>query len=146
MPPCPLAVSLSSCKAKSRLCCFLLGVRPQRHRRVDGRAVGGLQVGVSPRRGLLVRLGGGGRGVGALAGAAARLRAGTGFLHLPPLGERRLVDRLQAESFPFTFVKSLQFKKRTEVSQLQPADVEYFSVVVRSPLAIKCLHFVWDRF
>lgn len=60
--------------------------------------------------------------MGALAGAAARLRAGTGFLHLPPLGERRLVDRLQAESFPFTFVKSLQFKKRTEVSQLQPAE------------------------
>lgn len=46
--------------------------------------------------------------MGALAGTAAGLCAGTCLFHLPPLGERRFIHRLQAETFPLTFVKCLE--------------------------------------
>lgn len=58
----------------------------QGDRCVDRRAVGGLRVGVSLGGSLPLRLGGGGRGVGALARAAAGVCAGARLLHLPPLG------------------------------------------------------------
>lgn len=74
-------------------------------------AVGGLWVGVTLGKSLLLRLGGGRRGMGALTGTAAGLCAGTCLLHLPPLGERRLVHRLQTETFPLTFVKCLGQKR-----------------------------------
>lgn len=86
-------------------------VHSQRHgcvgRGGERRAVGGLRVGVTLWKCLLLRLGGGGRGMGALTGTAAGLCAGTCLLHLPPLGERRLVHGLQTETFPLTFVKCL---------------------------------------
>lgn len=50
--------------------------------------------------------------MGALTGTAAGLCAGTRLFHLPPLGQRRLVHRLQAETFPLTFVKCLGQKKK----------------------------------
>lgn len=46
--------------------------------------------------------------MGALTGAAAGLCAGAGLFHFPPLGQRRLVHRLQPETFPFTFVESVK--------------------------------------
>lgn len=46
--------------------------------------------------------------MGALAGAAAGVGAGARLLHLPPLGERRLVHCLKAETFTLTFVKRLE--------------------------------------
>lgn len=101
-------VWLSFRKAKSRVRCFPLAVRAECHRRADRRAVAGLQAGVPCRRGFIVRLRGGRGGVGALAGAAARLRARAGLFHLPPFGQRRLVHRLQAEPFPFALVESLK--------------------------------------
>lgn len=52
-----------------------------------------------------------GRGVGALAGAAACLRAGAGLLHLPSLRQRRLVHILQAEALPLVFVEGLGERK-----------------------------------
>lgn len=48
--------------------------------------------------------------MGALTGAAAGLCAGAGLFHFPPLGQWRLVHRLQPETFPFTFVESLRRK------------------------------------
>lgn len=93
---------------------FVLGIRPDRRRCVDGRADrradGGLQGGFGPCEGLLLRLGGGRGRVGALAGAAAGLCAGAGLLHLPPLCQRGLVHRLQPETFTLTFVKCLTNK------------------------------------
>lgn len=83
---------------------LMLRVRSQHHRCVDRCAVGGLRVGVAS---LLLRLGAGGRRVSALARTAAGLCAGTCLFHLPPLGQWRLVHRLQAETFPLTFVKCL---------------------------------------
>lgn len=65
---------------------LVLRVRSQGHRCVDRRAVGGLRVGVTPWKSLLLRLGGGGRRVGALTGTAAGLCAGARLFHLPPLG------------------------------------------------------------
>lgn len=52
--------------------------------------------------------------MGALTGTAAGLCAGTCFFHLPPLGKRRLVHCLQAETFPLTFVKCLRQKKEMD--------------------------------
>lgn len=52
--------------------------------------------------------------MGALAGAAARLRARARLLHFPPFGERRFVHRLQAESFPFALVESLKEEEERE--------------------------------
>lgn len=62
------------------------------------------------RGGLPVRLGGG--GVGAFARAAARLCAGAGLLHFPPLGQRGLVDILKAKPLSLVFVKGLGEKER----------------------------------
>lgn len=90
---------------------FVLGIHPDRHRGVDWCADGGLQGGFSCCKGLLLRLGGGRRRVGALAGAAAGLCAGTGLFHLSSLCQRGLVHRLQPETFTLTFVKRLRPKK-----------------------------------
>lgn len=49
--------------------------------------------------------------MGALAGAAAGLCAGTGLFHLSSLCQRGLVHRLQPETFTLTFVKCLRGKK-----------------------------------
>lgn len=70
---------------------LVLRVRSQGHGcvdgRGDGRAVGGLRLGVVALwKSLLLRLRGGGRGMGALTGTAAGLCAGTRLFHLPPLG------------------------------------------------------------
>lgn len=46
--------------------------------------------------------------MGALAGAAARLRAGTRLFHFPSFGQRSLVHRLQTETFPLTFIKRIK--------------------------------------
>lgn len=46
--------------------------------------------------------------MGALAGAAAGLCAGTRLLHLSSLCQWGLVHRLQPETFPLTFVKCLK--------------------------------------
>lgn len=59
--------------------------------------------------GLPVRVGGG--GMGALAGAAARLRAGAGLLHLPPLRQGGLIHVLKAKPLPLVFVKGLGEKR-----------------------------------
>lgn len=92
----------------------VLGIRPNCHRGVDGRADwradGGQQGGLSCCKGLLLRLGGGRRRVGALAGAAAGLCAGTGLFHLSSLCQRGLVHCLQPETFTLTFVKCLKPK------------------------------------
>lgn len=56
-------------------------------------------------RGLPVRVRGG--RVRALAGAAARLRARAGLFHFPSLGQRGLVDILQAKPLSLVFVKGL---------------------------------------
>lgn len=89
----------------------VLRVRSQSHRCVDRGgergAAGGLGVGVALWRCLLLRLGGGRRGMGTLTGTAAGLCAGTGLFHFPPLGQRCFVHCLQAEAFPLTFVKCL---------------------------------------
>lgn len=58
-------------------------------------------------RGLAVRVG----GVRALAGAAARLGARAGLLHLPPLGQRGLVHVLKAEALPLVLVEGLRAVK-----------------------------------
>ena len=62
------------------------------------------------RGGLPVGLGGG--RVGAFARAAARLCAGAGFLHFPSLGQRGLIDILQAKPLSLVFVKGLGEKER----------------------------------
>ena len=59
--------------------------------------------------GLPMRVGGG--GVGALAGAAACLRAGAGLLHLPSLRQRGLIHILKAKPLPLVFVKGLGEKR-----------------------------------
>lgn len=46
--------------------------------------------------------------MGALAGAAARLGAGAGFLHLAPFGQRSLVHRLQPEALAFALVERVE--------------------------------------
>lgn len=51
----------------------------------------------------------------ALARTAAGLCAGTCLFHLPPLGQWRLVHRLQAETFPLTFVKCIKSSLDTSV-------------------------------
>lgn len=56
---------------------------------------------------LILRLGGRGRGVRALTGAAAGLCAGAGLLHLPAFGQRSLVNRLKSEALPLTLIKGL---------------------------------------
>lgn len=85
-----LAASLSVREVEGRRRRLVLRVGSQGHGGADGsgegRADGGLLVGVALRRRLLLRLGGGGRGLGALTGAAAGLCAGTRLFHLPPLG------------------------------------------------------------
>lgn len=65
---------------------LVLRVRFQGDGCVDRCAVRGLRVDVALRGSLPLRLGGGGRGMGALTGAAAGVCAGTRLLHLPPLG------------------------------------------------------------
>lgn len=50
--------------------------------------------------------------MGALAGAAAGLCAGTGLFHLSSLCQRGLVHRLQPETFTLTFVKCLRGQKK----------------------------------
>lgn len=66
--------------------------------------------------------------MGALAGAAARLCAGTGLFHLPSLCQRGLVHRLQPETFTLTFVKRLREKKKgifNEMILLSPHYSDY---------------------
>lgn len=75
--------------------------------------------------------------MGALAGAAARLCARARLFHLPPLGERRLVHRLQAESFPLALVESLEkkekkMKKKKKSDFLQKFKTEHLSDVAYS--------------
>lgn len=69
---------------------LVLRVRSQGPGCVDGRgerrAVRGLRLDVALWKILLLRLGGGGRGMGALTGTAAGLCDGTCLFHLPPLG------------------------------------------------------------
>lgn len=52
--------------------------------------------------------------MGALAGAAARVRAGAGLLHLAPLGQGRLVHRLQPEALPLHLVEGLREEKHSQ--------------------------------
>lgn len=87
--PFPLAVSLSFWEVKGWRHWLVLWVRSQGHRGFDRggerSVVGGLRVGVAFCKRLLLRLGGGGRGMGALTRTAAGLCAGTCLFHLPPL-------------------------------------------------------------
>lgn len=55
--------------------------------------------------------------MGALAGAAAGLCAGTGLFHLSSLCQRGLVNRLQPETFTLTFVKCLKPKECIFISK-----------------------------
>lgn len=74
-------------------------------------AVGGV-AGLQGLRGGGFAVGVGGRRVGALAGAAARLRAGAGLLHLPPLGQGGLVHVLKAKPLSLVLVEGLRERNK----------------------------------
>lgn len=87
--PFPRTVSLSFWEMKGWRHWLVPWAHSQGHRGVDRggerSAVGGLWVGVALCKRLLLRLWGGGRGMGALTRTAAGLCAGTRLFHLPPL-------------------------------------------------------------
>lgn len=103
---------LSLCKLEFAL--RRLIVRAQSERRAHGGW--GNDGSLSARWRLILRLGGRGRGVRALARAAACLCAGAGLLHLPAFGQRSLVNRLKSESLPLTLIKGLGKKKWMTIS------------------------------
>lgn len=98
---------LSLCKLEFAL--RRLIVRAQSERRAHGGL--GNDGRLSARWRLILRLGGRGRGVCALARAAAGLCARAGLLHLPAFGQRSLVNRLKSESLPLTLIEGLGKKK-----------------------------------
>lgn len=63
--------------------------------------------------------------MGALAGAAARLRAGAGLLHLPPLSQRGLVDILQAKPLSLVFVKGLGERNKGTPMKVQGGKIPW---------------------
>lgn len=44
----------------------------------------------------------------AFTGAAASVCAGAGLLHLPALGQRSLVNRLESETLPLALIKGIE--------------------------------------
>lgn len=83
-----------------------------------GRAALGGVAGLQRPGGRALALRVGGRGVRALAGAAARLRAGAGLLHPPPLGQRGLIHVLEAEPLSLVFVEGLG--KNSKIKPVHP--------------------------
>lgn len=57
--------------------------------------------------------------MGALAGAAARLRTGAGLFHLPSLSQRGLVHILKAKPLSLVFVKGLGERKKGTLMKVQ---------------------------
>lgn len=81
---------------------------------LGGAALGGV-AGLQRPRGRALAVGVGRRGARALAGAAARLRAGAGLLHPPPLCQRGFIHVLKAEPLSLVFVEGVEGGFHTRV-------------------------------